>query len=68
MGEFSYVRFKMKGLYNRLSKSDIGHNADTDTGKALGYLQQKAEVEENLFGKYTLNKERRLENILWVDS
>ncbi|RYR49848.1 hypothetical protein Ahy_A07g036369 [Arachis hypogaea] len=59
------VGFKVKDIYNTIEKQRRAGASDMDN--ALKYLQMLKARDPCMFWKYSLDEQRRLNNIFWCD-
>lgn len=55
-------------MYNKIGAKEDVELLDQDAARVIGYLEHKVEHDLGFFGKFSYDAERRLKNLVWVDS
>ncbi|XP_062100092.1 protein FAR1-RELATED SEQUENCE 11-like [Humulus lupulus] len=67
VGGYHKMPFTMKDLYNRMSAVSTVDFAASHAGRALGYLEHKADMDPNFFGTFSYDNSNQLLNLFWGD-
>ncbi|XP_062093508.1 protein FAR1-RELATED SEQUENCE 5-like [Humulus lupulus] len=67
MGGYEKIPFTPKDLYNRISHASKVEFIGSNAGRAIGYLEHKADEDPGFFGQFSYNEDNRLLNLFWED-
>ncbi|XP_062100502.1 protein FAR1-RELATED SEQUENCE 5-like [Humulus lupulus] len=67
MGGYEEIPFTSKDLYNRISHASKVEFIGSNAGRAIRYLEHKADEDPGFFGQFSYNEDNRLLNLFWVD-
>ncbi|XP_062112831.1 protein FAR1-RELATED SEQUENCE 5-like [Humulus lupulus] len=66
--EYDKTPFTIKDLYNRMSSASTVGFKGSDAGRALGYLEHKADHDPGFYGLFSYDKGKRLLHLFWADA
>ena len=64
---YDNLSFGLKDLYNNLNNEHRSMILETDSKAVIAYLNAKADMDPDLFCKYSVDKGNRLANLFWAD-
>ncbi|XP_062104158.1 protein FAR1-RELATED SEQUENCE 5-like [Humulus lupulus] len=67
VGGYHKLSFTVKDLYNRMSAATNVQFAGSDAGRAVRYLEHKADHDPRFYGIFSYDNKRRLLNLFWAD-
>jgi hypothetical protein len=64
-GGYNKVQFKKKDLYNQVGEQK--YQQVSDASAAIKYFKELKSKDPMVFVKFTIDNDKRLQNLFWVD-